>query len=57
MHFKQCHIKKTQESLTTGLLVIGVTRAEVRDEFTEEAEQLAAGLLGWRQGGKGGGSQ
>ena len=53
MHFKQCHIKKTQESLKSGLLVIGnlVTRAEVRDEFTEEAEQLAAGLRGWQPGG------
>ena len=56
MHFKQCHIKKTQESLQQVFWSL-VTRAEVREEFTEEAEQLAAGLRGWRPEGKEGGSQ
>ena len=52
MHFKQCHIKKTQESILTGLLVIGNMVAEVRsfqnsqNEFTGEEEQRE--LQGWQ---------
>ena len=60
MHFKQCHIKKTQESTLTGLLVIGNMVAEVRNfqnsknEFTGEEEQRE--LRGWQSGGREGGS-
>ena len=55
MHFKQCHIKKTQESTVTGLLVIGNMVAEVRsfqnsqNEFTGEEEQRE--LQDWLSGG------